>query len=73
MREGRFIHTWKVAVCLHCVTGNREGLSVKHPAIRQLAQRGINLKPAGNGIVPWPGNEPPPAAQARPGGSNCAA
>jgi len=62
MREGRFIHDWKVAACLHCLTGNREGLSMKHPAMRQLAQRGIHLKPSGNGTVPWPGSEPPPAA-----------
>jgi hypothetical protein len=61
MREGRFIHSWKVAVCLHCVTGNREGLSMKHPAIRKLAQLGINLRPAGNGIVPWPSSETTPA------------
>jgi hypothetical protein len=63
MREGQFLHAWKVAVCLHCVTGNREGLPIKHPAIRQLAQRGINLSPLGNGMVPWPGirdGSPPP-------------
>jgi len=58
VREGQFIHTWKVAVCLGCLERNRDGLSASHPAIRQLAQRGIILKPSRKDeIVRWPENE----------------
>jgi len=55
--EGMFIHAWKVAVCPLCLLANREGLSADHPAIRQLAQRGIRVVPSGTGIVPWPSNQ----------------
>jgi len=54
--EGMFIHAWKVAVCPLCLLANREGLSAAHPAIRQLAARGIRVVPSGTGIVPWPSN-----------------
>ena len=53
-REGRFFHAWRVAACPHCLRANRDGLSKKHPAIKQLAKRGIKLEHSGKGIVPWP-------------------
>jgi len=53
-REGRFIHAWKVTACPLCLLENREGLSAKHPAIRQLTKRGIRVEATGAGIVPWP-------------------
>jgi hypothetical protein len=62
-KEGKFIRAWKVAVCLRCVVGNPEGLLANHPAIKQLAQRGIILKPSKDGLVSWPenGRRPAPA------------
>jgi len=51
--EGQFLHSWKVAICVHCLTGNREGLPMTHPAIRQLIQRGVIVKPS-QGNVSWP-------------------
>jgi hypothetical protein len=56
-REGMFIHAWKVAVCPVCLVGNRDGLSADHPAIKQLAERGIKVEATGTGIVPWPDNQ----------------
>jgi len=56
-REGGFIHSWKVAVCARCMTGNREGLSADHPAIRQLVARGIIGLPAGRNVS-WPDDDP---------------
>ena len=56
-KEGTFIQAWKVAACLRCVEGNQDGLSAKHPAVKQLARRGTRLDLPRSGIVPWPGNE----------------
>ncbi|HEY2572979.1 MAG TPA: hypothetical protein VGH65_02885 [Verrucomicrobiaceae bacterium] len=52
-KEGGFIHSWRVAACVRCMAGNREGLSADHPAIRQLVQRGIIQKPL-EANVSWP-------------------
>lgn len=57
VRAGNFIRAWKVAVCLRCLEGNRDGLSVDHPAVRHLAQRGVILDLHKEGTVPWPQSE----------------
>lgn len=53
-RQGSFLHAWKVTVCIRCLDGNRQGLPASHPAVGQLARRGLFPKPAKNGIVSWP-------------------
>ena len=61
-KGGRFIHDWKVAVCLRCLAGNREGVPKTHPVIKQLAERGLVVHSDTSEIVPWPGEEALPAA-----------
>jgi hypothetical protein len=66
--EGRFIPSWRVAVCDPCVTGNREGLPASHPAIKLLTQRGVRLDISPAKKVAWPetkdGRAPNPSAAA---------
>jgi hypothetical protein len=52
--QGRFLHAWKVAVCVHCLANNPNGISQDHPALQPLAAAGIPIEPDPDGIVPWP-------------------
>ena len=51
--EGQFLHSWKVAICIHCLNGNREGLPMDHPGIRRLIQQGLIQKPSERNVS-WP-------------------
>ena len=65
-RAGTFVHDWKVAVCLRCLAGHRQGVPKEHPAIKQLIERGLAVQHDGDGIVPWPGQEASFSAHMRP-------
>jgi hypothetical protein len=52
--QGRFLHAWKVAVCLRCLATNPKGIAANHPAFLKLTAAGIPITPDVDGNVPWP-------------------
>lgn len=64
-KEGAFVHDWKVAVCLRCLAGHRQGIPKEHPAMKQLAERGVVVQSDTEGMVPWPSHDATPPLQWR--------